>query len=60
MGVPRLFEKIQDKIMASLDSLHGLKKKLITWARGKSSNSVARKTLGYVNNFGCLGNIFIM
>ncbi|MGQ0738110.1 MAG: AMP-dependent synthetase/ligase [Bacteroidota bacterium] len=49
--VPRLLEKVYDKIMQKGNELHGLKKKLFFWAHGLAEKFEINKNMGGWYNF---------
>ena len=49
-GVPRVYEKMEDKLKIGIAAIPGLKKKLLEWARGKARQNAENMKNGY----GCL------
>jgi long-chain-fatty-acid--CoA ligase ACSBG len=46
LAVPRVFEKIQARMMGVAATITGLKKKIATWAKGKGLENARNKQLG--------------
>lgn len=48
-GVPRVFEKMEDKLKVGMAELPSLKKKLVEWSRGIARKTAENMKRGFVD-----------